>query len=108
LRRAATIGVLALPAYSAVAVDHRDRVRRAAMGLKAQGRGDFPAAANSTNSLLVLPRSLIRREKFADSLHREFGRNRPILRFFPMPLKAKFPANCKNSLQIPAYQGIWM
>ena len=25
-----------------------------------------------------------------------------------MRLKAKFPANCKNSLQIPAYQGIWV
>jgi len=37
-----------------------------------------------------------------------FDRNRLILRCFPMRLKAKFPANCKNTLQIPAYQGIWM
>jgi hypothetical protein len=58
--------------------------------------GDFPAAANS---LLVLPKSLIR-------CIGNFGRNRPIWRFFPMRHKAKFPANCKNSLQIPADQGI--
>jgi hypothetical protein len=40
------------------------------MGLKTHGAEGFPAVAIS---LLVLPKSLIRREKFADSVHRELS-----------------------------------
>jgi hypothetical protein len=54
------------------------------------------------------PKSLVYREKFAAPFSSEFGRNRLTLRCFPTRLEANFPANCKNSLQIPAYQGIWM
>jgi hypothetical protein len=89
-----------------VAVDHRDRNLHAAMRLKSTGSWEIFRLQQIRCS--SLPKSLIRYENSLIRCVGNFARNRLILQIFPTLLRAKFPANCKNSLQIPAYQGIWI